>query len=250
MGTTKIRGIVIKERITGEANKQIVVLAKEHGKMLLGAKGAKNLKSKLLAGTQLFAYCDFLVYEGKGFLSISQAELIESFYPLRLDLLKLSYAVYLLELIEKTIPEGIESDEVLLLLLRTLSILSKSNFDIRLAVCIFELKYMQFIGFMPEIENCCRCGKERTFPIIFHSASGGVLCKECAKKAGEKAEQLLPGTFQAMEYILNTEEKALFRFQVSEEVLKQMEKIEKEYIQMHVNEKFSALEFAEEMNKK
>ena len=78
MGTEKLRGIVIGERIKGESNKQLVVLAKGLGRVLLSARGAKNAKSKLLAATQLFCYADFVVYTGKGFTSVTQAELLHS----------------------------------------------------------------------------------------------------------------------------------------------------------------------------
>ena len=75
MGTEKLRGIVIREQVKGERNKQIVLLAKGVGRVVLSARGARNVKSKLLAATQLFCYADFVVYEGNGFYSINQAEL-------------------------------------------------------------------------------------------------------------------------------------------------------------------------------
>ena len=52
----KVKGIVIKESDTGEAGKRIVIITKEHGKMLLSARGAKKITSKTMAGTQLFSY--------------------------------------------------------------------------------------------------------------------------------------------------------------------------------------------------
>ena len=84
MGTEKLRGIVLREQAKGESNKQIVLLAQGVGRVLLSARGARRAKSKLLAATQLFCYADFVVYEGKGFYSVTQAELKNSFYGLRL----------------------------------------------------------------------------------------------------------------------------------------------------------------------
>ena len=49
MGTEKLRGIVIREQVKGESNKQIVLLAKGVGRVVLSARGARNAKSKLLA---------------------------------------------------------------------------------------------------------------------------------------------------------------------------------------------------------
>ena len=108
MGTVKLQGIVIGERIQGESNKQIVVLAKGVGRVLLSARGARKAKSKLLAAAQLFCYADFVAYEGRGFYSVTQAELLNSFYALRTDMEKLEEAVYLAELTDRTCPEGTE----------------------------------------------------------------------------------------------------------------------------------------------
>ena len=105
MGTEKLRGIVLREQAKGESNKQIVLLAQGVGRVLLSARGARRAKSKLLAATQLFCYADFVVYEGRGFYSVTQAELKNSFYGLRLDMDKFSEGMYLAELTEAVITE-------------------------------------------------------------------------------------------------------------------------------------------------
>ena len=71
-----VNGIVIKEMMAGETGKRILVITREHGKMLLSARGSKNVKSGILAATQLFSYCEFTVFEGKGFYSVTQADVI------------------------------------------------------------------------------------------------------------------------------------------------------------------------------
>ena len=109
MGTEKLRGIVLREQAKGESNKQIVLLAQGVGRVLLSARGARRAKSKLLAATQLFCYADFVVYEGKGFYSVTQAELKNSFYGLRLDMDKFSEGMYLAELTERSCPAGMDS---------------------------------------------------------------------------------------------------------------------------------------------
>ena len=113
MGTEKLRGIVLCEQAKGESNKQIVLLAQGVGRVLLSARGARRAKSKLLAATQLFCYADFVVYEGKGFYSVTQAELKNSFYGLRLDMDKFSEGMYLAELTEGVITEESPQPELL-----------------------------------------------------------------------------------------------------------------------------------------
>ena len=119
-----VNGIVIKEMTAGETGKRILVITREHGKMLLSARGSKNAKSGIMAATQLFSYCEFTVFEGKGFYSVTQADVIESFYGIRNDFERLAYGAYILELTERTSFEEMEDNAAFDLLLKTLSVLS------------------------------------------------------------------------------------------------------------------------------
>ena len=105
-----VNGIVIKEMTAGETGKRILVITREHGKMLLSARGSKNAKSGIMAATQLFSYCEFTVFEGKGFYSVTQADVIESFYGIRNDFERLAYGAYILELTERTSFEEMEDN--------------------------------------------------------------------------------------------------------------------------------------------
>lgn len=247
MGNFKVKGIVLKELNIGESNKQIIILTKEHGKMLLSAKGARTPKSKFLAGTQLFAYSDFIVFEGKGFFSISQAEIIESFYNLRKDIDRFAYAAYYLELVERTILEDMQCDEIMELLLRTLAVVSKTQYNIKLATRVFELKYLQLSGFMPELESCSICGGEiidrETY---FNSAIGGVVCDNCHNVYADTIK-ISKGSFMALKFVITSEPKKVFNFDVSSAVLYEMSHIVKQYMYIHINERFKTLEFAEEL---
>ena len=62
MATEVIRGIVLKEMPKGETSKQIIVLAKEKGKIWITAKGARKQKSKLLILEYIFLYTIFVVF--------------------------------------------------------------------------------------------------------------------------------------------------------------------------------------------
>mgnify|MGYP002800366275 FL=1 len=161
MAIDTIRGIVLKEMPKGETSKQMIVLAKGLGKIWMTAKGARKQKSKLLAGTQMFCYCDFQAYENRGFYTVSQADIIESFYDLRLDVDRLSSAIYAVDFVEHIAVSGMEQDNVLLLLLKTYQMLSKETYSPLLISRIFELKMLQMAGIMPNMtEKCSVCGKK------------------------------------------------------------------------------------------
>ena len=121
---SNVNGIVIKETAAGETGKRILVITREHGKMLLSARGSRNAKSSIMAAAQLFSYCEFTIFEGRGFYSVTQADVKESFYGIRNDFERLAYGAYILELTEKATFEEMENNMAFELLLKTLSVLS------------------------------------------------------------------------------------------------------------------------------
>lgn len=237
MSVGKIRGIVIGEAQRGESSKQITVLAKGVGKVRLSARGAKNAKSHLLAGTQLFAYCDFTIYEGRGFWSVTQIDLIESFYGLRNDVAVLSQAVYLAELVEKTCPEGMEQDEIMQLLLFTLQGMAKGHLEPKLAGRIFEIKYLQLSGLLASAD-CMIC--EETPERLYFDGSGFT----CEKHKEKGARLLLPAVGAALSHVLENEGKQIFAFRLSPEALEQLDKVMRQYLQMHVGLDLKSRRFA------
>lgn len=238
MGTEKLRGIVIGERIKGESNKQLVVLAKGLGRVLLSARGAKNAKSKLLAATQLFCYADFVVYTGKGFTSVTQAELLHSFYGLRTDMEKLAEAVYLAELVERTCPEGMEQDAVLELLYYAFLVMEKGTLPPKLISRIFELKLLQLSGlFAPE--SCAVCERAEG-PLYFDGRLGAFFCPDHRTKESRLVSEAVR---QAFAFVLEREGRQVLGFQLSPEALEQLGVILREYMDVHMGLRLKSRDF-------
>ena len=238
MGTEKLSGIVIREQVKGESNKQIVVLAKGLGRVILSARGARKANSRLLAATQLFCYADFVVYEGKGFYSVNQAELQKSFYDLRTDIDKFSEAMYLTELVDRSCPAGMEQDEVLELLYYAFSVMEKGTLPPKLISRIFELKLLQINGlFAPE--ECHICGKSEG-DIYFDDRLGAFFCEE--HRTGNSIF-VYDAVRKAFAHVLSKDGKAVFGFNLSDEALEQLSVIMKSYMDVHMDVRLKSRDF-------
>lgn len=238
MKTEKLRGIIIGEQPKGESNKQLIVLAKGVGRVLLSARGAKNAKSKLLAATQLFCYADFVVCEGRGFYSVNQADLLKSFYGLRLDMDKLAEAMYLAELTQRTCPAGMVQDEILELLYYALSVMEKGTLPPKLISRIFELKLLQISGvFAPE---ACAICEETESPLYFDERLAEFFCQTHCRK---EHMLLLEAVRKVFAFVLENEGRAVFGFTLSEEALLQMERILKRYMEVHMDLRLKSRDF-------
>lgn len=178
----KLEGIVFRETKFKENDKVLTIFTKEQGKIQAIAKGARNPKNKLFASTQNLCHSEFVLYKGKNLYNVNQGEIKTSFYNLREDLIKLAYATYIIELVDLgTIVEE-NNEKLYYLLIKTLKVLSKLESDYEKLTRAFEIKYMSFLGYKPNIKNCVSCGNELNDIYKFSIKLGGILCGKCLLK--------------------------------------------------------------------
>lgn len=244
MLTIKAKGIVLKEIYLKESDKIIIVFLKGYGKMSVSAKGARKPNSKLMAGTAIFTYSDFVIYKGKKYFNLIQAENIESFYNIRNDIITLSYASYFVELTEKTILENVSCDEILLLLIKTLNVLSKNKINPKLISVIFEFKFLQLNGYMPEINNCVYCKKHINNKEIYFG-NEGLLCSNCFKHIS--CIKISDTALYTLKYILSSNLNNLFNFNISDTALNQLNQISDIFIKSHLNLNLKTYDFLKEI---
>lgn len=152
MAAVKIRGLIIRENFSGEADKFITVFAKDTGKISVFCRGARNTKSKFLASTALFTYGDFIIRTATKTPTLISADVIDNFYALRADYDKTVFASYFVEFIDKSFLENVADNNILLLTVRTLKKMC-SNCNTKLTACVYLLKLMEFAGYQPNIDD-------------------------------------------------------------------------------------------------
>ena len=176
---TKTEGIVIKEFRFKETSKILTIFTKKHGKVHAMARGAYKPKSQLIANTQPFSYNDYYFFKGRNFYYINQADIIDSFYPIRENMNRVMYGSYLLELVDLSILEEEENQKLFLLLRKGLMVLSRLNKDFLKFILAYELKYISFLGYKPYLDRCVVCGRREFDNFKFSIEHGGIICSNC-----------------------------------------------------------------------
>ena len=111
MEITKVKGIVISENAYSETSKLLNIFTEEYGIISVIAKGAKSIKSPIRSVTTKLTYAIFQIYYKKGKLStLVCADVINPFTEIKKDLLKISYASFLLELTSQVLKQTNEKD--------------------------------------------------------------------------------------------------------------------------------------------
>ncbi len=175
MEITKVRGIIASEKPYNESSKLLYVITKEYGYISLIAKGAKSLKSKLRSVTTKLSYCDFQINYKEGKLStLIDADIVDPFNNIKSDLVKISYASYLVELSTQVMKENYNENIFDLLILSLEKI--ESGLDSKSITNILELKYLSYLGISPELNECAICQSKNI--LTLSSEKGGFICNK------------------------------------------------------------------------
>lgn len=177
----KTEGIVIKRMNLGEADKILTIFTERFGKIKAISKGVRKIKSHLAGSLEPFMLVDFELYEGKTFYTITGACIKEDNENIHLDLVKISQAYYIAELIDRFFEERERSISAFSLLNEALGAINNSNKKI--IIKAYCLKLLIIAGFQPELYNCVHCKRKilQTEQIHWDQTEGGVICLDCQK---------------------------------------------------------------------
>lgn len=171
-----VEGIIINTKNYGDTSKIIDILTKEYGVIGVMAKGCKSLKSNLRSVTDKLTYATFTIYFKKDKLSIlSEASVINNFSNIKKDIEKISYASFLIDLTYQVYKQCEDSNLYDLLISSLIKI--NDNFNPLIITNIIELKYLEYLGVMPNLDGCSVCGSKTV--VTLSSDKGGYLCVKC-----------------------------------------------------------------------
>ena len=171
-----IEGIVINVKNYSESSRIIDIFTKEHGVISVIAKNCRSLKSKLRIFTEKMVYASFTIYYKKDKLStLTEASIINDLSNIKKDILKISYAGFIIDLARQVYKQN-NSEQIYKLLISSI-IKINENLNPLVITNILELKYLYYLGIMPNLDGCVVCGSKDV--ITLSSSKGGFLCPKC-----------------------------------------------------------------------
>lgn len=228
MGVIKTKGIILAQNNMGDYDKMCTLLTPDLGKIGCAAKGARRPKSTLMSGTQFLCFGDFLIYKGASTYSINSCEPIEIFYNLRLDLDKLTFASKVAKIINDVTDENQNTYRILQLTLNTIYMLSESDKDLEFIYSIFKIRLLSILGYRPIIDRCVNC-KSKDKIRYFSFKDNGFKCEDCGR-IDKGAIKISDTTIKAIRYIILSDAKKIYSFELSDENKKELQLISKIYL--------------------
>jgi DNA repair protein RecO (recombination protein O) len=180
-GTYKATGINLKTSPSGESDRLLTILTEEFGLIRAIAPGARKHKSSLGGRSGLFVVNNLLIVHGRSLDKVIQAESLESYPGLSLDLRKLTAGQYLAEIALSQAISDQPQAELVCLLREHLSRLERSPATLASLVhALFHL--LALAGITPQVQECCVTKKlvipdldDPNWRIGFSVISGGIV---------------------------------------------------------------------------
>lgn len=244
----KVTAIVLKRLRIGEADFLLTLLTSKRGKIKAVVKGALKTRSKLGGHLELLNHSLLMVAEGKNLDTVTQAETIDSFYELRSDLWRTSLALYISELTDQALPEEVEMDEVLALLLETLKSLCKVTKP-ELLTRFYEIRLLDLLGYRPQLYKCTNCkgeiipGKNR-----FSPASGGILCVTCGNQKGI-ATSIETDAIKILRFLQNANIEDIERLRISPNLARSVENLLRSYIIYYLEKELKSVKWLDQLRR-
>ena len=207
----KVDAVVLRSIECGNGDKLLVLFSRELGKIKVMAHGVTKPSSRKRGFVQPFTYTKFLVNRGRELDSVSQCEGIEMFSFLKNNLVKISYASYLAELIDSLTPEGEQNEQLFFLILETMRLMEEGEAEI--LTRSFEIKAMGLMGYRPVLEICAQCGGPLADGLFFSARIGGVLCEVCST-ADPRSYPCSRGMVETIKVLLNWPQDRLHQLKI------------------------------------
>lgn len=179
LALVRCEGVVLRVKDFGEADRILTVLSGSEGKFEALARGARRPRSRLVGVTQQFSRAKLLLFRGRNLDTLSSAELVSAHSNLWLDVVRMAYASYISELVDKMTGERERNDELYSLVVAAFDALDSGALAPRVVALAFEIKFMAVSGFLPQLTQCVACGAPSCEAAWFGPEAGGLVCERC-----------------------------------------------------------------------
>lgn len=186
-------GIVLRTYRLGEADRIVVLLTEEHGKVRAIAKGVRKTRSKFGGRLEPLSCVQVQLYRGRDLDIINQVETVDANRDVFGDLDSMTESFAILEAVDQLVPDREPVPHIYRMLAgarRTL--LTRPS---PIVVPAFLWKLLSAEGLRPQIESCASCQETISISrdddlqntksdVRFDISLGGVVCRSCSTGTG------------------------------------------------------------------
>ncbi len=180
----RVEAVVLRHSDWGEADRLLTLYSREAGKIRAVAKGVRRLRSRKAGHLEPFTRVALMLARGRDMWIVTQAETVNAYSELSVDLQRTGYAAYVMELLDRFTYEEGQNRLLYQVLVDTLQRVATAP-DPFIPVRYYDLRMLDLLGFRPQLFECVGCGAEiKAENQYFSPEQGGVLCPKCGQGLG------------------------------------------------------------------
>lgn len=246
------RGVVLRSRNLGEADKIVKFFTERYGKISGVIKGARRIKSRYGGDIQPLNLVNLIYFdrENKGLVNINSCETIISFHKIREDFERLSRGLYIVELIDLVLKERQRNKNIFDLMTRIISSIEASGLErIDALLRIFEIRILSLIGYRPRLDQCVKCNHLVQDKDIFNFSYlfGGILCDRCSKDS-QDVLKITPGVLNFIKKAMVVDLERVTRLKLNLELNRELSRLINTYIEVHLGRSPKAYKFLNQLS--
>ena len=238
-----LRGVVLRETETKEADKILTLLTAERGKISVSARGVRRKSCRYAACAQPLVWSEWTLYQKGDWYYANEGSTLELFKGLRDDLDAMALGFYFAELTETVTSEETPAPELTRHLLNGLYALSALHKPPALAKAAFELKLMCLAGYEPLVDGCAYCGCPDPEQPLLDVVQGVLRCRQCGVKESTLSMPLCRDSLLAMRHIVYGDPKRLYSFTLGEDALRRLSAAAEAFAAAQLERGFKTLDF-------
>ena len=245
--------ILLRRIEYGDYDYIITLLTEKSGKLSVIAKNAKKSIRRFQGALDLFSVLDIQVAfprkKKDAMPVLANAELIDPFEKIRIDVEKTGYASYWTEILNFYLEEQKPQALLYKLLLFSMDTLNSGLIPKQVINLLFQIRFMSISGFAPDLKRCgiCQalidetssCNKKAVFDI----QNGRLVCDKCVKGSIPNSIKLSKGTLKQLAWINENEIAKAGRIKFSNLAIAEGEAFLQAFIPFHIGREFKSLEF-------
>lgn len=184
---------ILRSVNVGEQDKIVVFFSRDKGIIRGVAKGARKFGNRFGSSLEPLSWIKIFYYEKerKELVTVSNCDIIESFFEIQKDPQTHFTLSYFAELVEEFFPTRAKEDTLFRLLISVLQAIKRGG-DLNLLTAYFEAWFLKINGLLPDLKRCKNCHQEITDFGWLSPRKDGLYCGRCAVY---KKEKIMP--FQA-----------------------------------------------------
>lgn len=190
----KINALMIRSVDYADNDKILSLFSLEQGVISAKIRGVKKAGAKLKFAAEPFCFAEYIL-AGGGFKTVTNASLLDSFYPVRENIYKFYAAGTAAEFVKRYCPENSVAEGLFLETVRFLKLCAYTDLPPDGLLLIYLLHALGEIGYSLGFGGCAGCG-EKPNRVFFDFPREGDIARTAVPKAAWRSVPLPTGFWE------------------------------------------------------